>query len=620
MIHLYIDSHPIVLNKDVEISFYVYNPFFERKGDYTYDIDIDLNIKQNARVYHHLNRHNVVNQPLNRKAELFNDSICLFRGTEIILSIEDNVAKIQIVAGNSELNYLSAANKDRIQSLDMGSIPLLDSSIAGNSLYGTVETFDFVCTPVGKQYRTFPSEQGSDNYSSSQAFNALYRPDHERSGDFSLQFLSNTEFRAQPYLAAIVEKVVQAMGYTVLDNVLRSGRFAKVIIVNTADTLDYNKMIPNWYINDFLNAVEEWCNVVFLINRVTKECRIVNVEDYYQNIAETINMAPGVIIDGIDKEYSDDETEGVSYDNVSYNLPDSEWYDYGCLKQNVIDACEVIEFASYTSMVSANIDKAADYNKTRIYHCVAENSDFVLRRRKSGSSGQNWSYFFYPVKYLQAVVDEDSNNSVSFNIVPAPCIPIFIGGVIKNLDQNRTESLQFSGILPIAQDIVSVEETDSDEGLNEYITDGLKEESIPSTMFVAIYRGVQPTLWFSQYTEQQYPLTAAAVVYPMAVATPYVLASWSYNAADGQFQYIYPNVCPQNLSLAPSDLYNQIYSTNAKIDTTRLHKIHFVSEKIMDPRNIFVIHNLQLYCKYLLYKINMKGIQKEVEGVFYPVK
>ena len=100
MTELYIDGQKVLLNDDFMIDFYRYNPFFSKKGDYTYDIDINLNVPENARIYKHIQRPNRMDHPVDRAAVLIFDQMAI-KGTEVILSVENNIVKIQIVAGNS---------------------------------------------------------------------------------------------------------------------------------------------------------------------------------------------------------------------------------------------------------------------------------------------------------------------------------------------------------------------------------------------------------------------------------------------------------------------------------------------------------------------------------------
>ena len=84
------------------------NPLFNRRGDYTYDIDISMRDPYNRAIYKHVNRLTATSKPLNRRARLLADGHVIADGTEVILRLEADTLKIQIVAGNSELNYLTA--------------------------------------------------------------------------------------------------------------------------------------------------------------------------------------------------------------------------------------------------------------------------------------------------------------------------------------------------------------------------------------------------------------------------------------------------------------------------------------------------------------------------------
>ena len=51
MLKLYIDGHPVNISKGTRTDYYEKNPFFTNEGDYTLDIDINLNDPQNAKPY-----------------------------------------------------------------------------------------------------------------------------------------------------------------------------------------------------------------------------------------------------------------------------------------------------------------------------------------------------------------------------------------------------------------------------------------------------------------------------------------------------------------------------------------------------------------------------------------
>lgn len=63
------------------------------------------------------------------------------------MEIDERNAKIQIVSGNSEFNYLIGGDR-YLRDLDLGSVENLTEQTATLSMYRTYETFDYVCTPV----------------------------------------------------------------------------------------------------------------------------------------------------------------------------------------------------------------------------------------------------------------------------------------------------------------------------------------------------------------------------------------------------------------------------------------------------------------------------------------
>jgi hypothetical protein len=67
-------------------------------------------------------------------------------------------------------------------------------------------------------------------------------------------------------------------------------------------------------------------------------------------------------------------------------------------------------------------------------------------------------------------------------------------------------------------------------------------------------------------------------------------------------------------------LYARFYSKNKKVNTKVKYTISFVTDKILDPKTIFVIGNKEYYCNQLKYVIKADGKDKVCEGEFYPVE
>ena len=106
MLQLYIDGDSVNLSKDLQTDYYIKSPFFTNEGDFTLDMDINLGDPQNAKVYSHINRLDRVKRTSRREAVLQDEHGVLLRGREVILETHGEYAKIQIVGGTSELNYV----------------------------------------------------------------------------------------------------------------------------------------------------------------------------------------------------------------------------------------------------------------------------------------------------------------------------------------------------------------------------------------------------------------------------------------------------------------------------------------------------------------------------------
>ena len=147
MIKLLIDGHEAHLAADVSLEIYDRNPFFTSEGQHTLDIELSLSDAQNAWLFSAMHRIDVNSRPKDRQAILYCESGVLISGTEVILEISDRTVKIQIVAGNSEFNYVTGKDK-QLSSLDLGEVTSLTAGISVASMRGSYPEWDYVCAPV----------------------------------------------------------------------------------------------------------------------------------------------------------------------------------------------------------------------------------------------------------------------------------------------------------------------------------------------------------------------------------------------------------------------------------------------------------------------------------------
>lgn len=571
MTRLFIDGKEVALDKDLELEYTSCNPFFTKKGDFTYDLDIDLKCPQNAKIYQHIDRHDTSKCPTNRKAILMSDSRVIIEGTEIILSVESNKAKIQIVGSNSELNYLSG-NGLKVREMDFGTITV-DRNTAKATLEGCFPEYNYVCPPVYTGYET-------DAYTFNNRIN------------LQGEYYADTKISPQPYLLYYVEKIVELLGYTLEENFLRDDkRWCRLYLVNGIDTLEYAKMLPDWTADEFITEIEKFFNCVFIVNRSGKKVRIVDVKSCYANSAyQYINL---ILDESIEKTYDADDDLYINYDNVSFDFPDLRQYKYDCLNQEIIKLCTSREINSHTDF--GQYDKEA-YDKHIIYHTKDYGLDFILVKQDENQLRR------VLVNRFSSIEGPENSDTTSLKLIPAE---IYGGGTLTTLGAEGLFTCAY------ARNTNPMDDTTGDTGLYDMIQNGIPEEEVPDRIYIALYAGKVPL--FSDiapdvyHTYQLFPMTRTDTYYYITTSSALALVKFE----------------DENLTLilkGEKGLYENYYKGGIKVNTTTEYHFSFIPHEHYDPSALFIINNKPYYCKELKYKVEALGLNKVVEGIFYLIE
>ena len=297
------------------------NSFFTKNGEYTYDCTLRLDNQTNRELYgflHRLNKKDAVASK--RSAVLIADGRVYCRGTEVITGWTDDDVTIQIVSGNSELNYF-IGNDLKIEWLDLGEIQgdvaapfRYNGGLASNPTYPTID----YCLPTvynaadGACYNNYLARGkfgdslptivvGSDN---------LWYDEKGR---------ADLDVVAQPFLCALVRRLVLALGYTIGTNHLEETQFKDLFVVNTRKTMKYAEMLSGWTVKDFLEEVENLTGVVFLTDNVSKTVDILQKSQYYAN-PRIIPLQN--VVDEYNLDIDEEGTAEWSNSDISYDLPD----------------------------------------------------------------------------------------------------------------------------------------------------------------------------------------------------------------------------------------------------------------------------------------------------------
>lgn len=603
MIQLFIDNQEVLISQDQSIEVHIQNPLFTKSGEFSYNIDINLKALQNQRLFHHINRLNAMDIITERNACLVVDNRVVCQGQEVIIEMKENSVSIQIVGGNSEINYLGS--KKRIKDLDLGAIQPITAEWALSTLSSNYKNMPGVCCPVMIQYNETPK---ANNVS-------LINKINSNTYD-SQTFDTNTKFILQPYFLTILNKVFSALGWSIETNVLDTDDFAnKLICIHAFDTLNFNEMIPNWTIDDFITEVEKFFNVVIVCNNINKSVSIYRVSDFYSqnSIRNYIDSQDILSLDFSPQiKFDQDDEVFINYENVKYDFPKESYYQYADIDDEILSACQTITVPDYLDLLTY---PQATYNKPVLFYVQNYETYFIQ------NSNVRIDDYRIVQQFAHITQNTDSDDSVTFKICPAEVF----GFELK--PQYGDKQGVAAATLPYARNQIIPEESASEEnGLHQWIQEGYPEgyDSSDNNLYLAYYAGLvkvangsnpeDPT-WFQQENSS----------YPQCVTYPFYKIHFDANSVgDANVAYIYFPIRDKNKTL---DItfnlkywFNNNYSKNEKINTKILYEINFIFKEIPDVTSIFNVSQRDFYCKELILKIENGHLPKYLTGSFYPAE
>lgn len=618
MTGLFIDGYKVMLGEEFRIQLLQENPIFTKNGESTYDIDLDLTDPINAKVYKHCHRVNN-NSPieLHRPAVLVVDNQVVLNGTEIILEITDTMVSIQLVSGESELNYLIGGDK-MINELDLG-----------NGRYD----YDY-SAEGGRNPDGWIPEPGFKN---KYHFAPLYSINHDTDfnfRDFHLYRENNDEIKAsgtgplvrQPYFYHIVNLILNALGYDVKINSIAENAWQYLYIANGRLTSNYNRMLPAWSVNDFFSEVEKLFNLVLIIERDTRDVYLVQRGPFYES-------AKKIYVDEVLDEYSNtiDEESRESYaiGNIGYDVPDDEYFKYQNISPLLLDFCQFETFANWEDI---NADIQSKKKKNIIYTSAESGVQYI-----AATEGEGSSIIYYPKKVntFRPIENnpESPNLDISFKIIPAAMrereffIWLYEGYESRDGPLVRRTKL-YKGVVqmpaittdeyvPYTRDRSSASggsstsnnTADNINDIQEAIEDSLESSSEDTSV---------TDIRLAFFVEEQ-QINAEKIGGGDTVSVPYEIAF-----VDNYFDFEQSEEKKvsdiEKATLKLDDLLGMrgYYQEIKPIDTTQEFHFRFSYHGRVEVKSIFVIKNREFVCKETEVEVTEKGFDPIVEGIFYP--
>jgi len=611
MTELYIDSMPVVLPRSLNIQVIEENPFFTKNGKYTLDITLSLEESENAKIYRHLQRINVIDMiTLNRRAQLIVDNEVVLNGTEVILEHTDSQVKIQLVSGNSELNFLIGGDR-KLRDLDLGKAYIYDDLPGDERVRRIFEDLkqsyperDWQLIPycagegdvniypfnwfihVGNNFTLTPIDMGDGN--------------GEQINPFFVPFASGSI--PQPYLCFIIRKVLESLGYNLTYNAIELHPVLKdLYIVHGISTQEFAKMLPQWTVVEFFTKIEQWLNCEFIINPYEKSVKLMF---NYQADDEETGTVTLEILDEYSTENGNEDDKNVTNANVAYSLDTEDYYKYMYLDRNIRDKAELDRRFQFLELIDFNriveigyqyIFQPTDTNDRFISYLIDEEHN--MRTLKKVDS-------FRPLYNAEGSNEID----IELDIIPAAMKYTYI--VSTEFDLYWLQ-------IPIAgsyDPLLDVDDPDnSDPDNNPVNIQSMVESEASSTadiayskMRLALYSGLKEVEIHTNNSGKTYPINRYPIAYVEALAE-------YFQETNRPYYFGQKDVNPFRLDY----LNSEIYSKSQRIDTTKTYKLQYTDQGRLDITSKFIANNKAFRCVRIERSITIDGFSEIVRGDFY---
>lgn len=576
MTNLYIDGIAVVLPSEFSITVKQENAFFTKNGEYTYDIELSLLVPENAKLYGFLNRLNITERPATkRKAVLVADNRVYLNGTEIITGWTDTKVSIQLVSGNSELNYFIGSD-ELISTLAMKETnPVVNGSVSTDYVKKTYPDVDY------NLMMTYDSLHQVDKNI------WLYRLyNNDVSNPYAGYIVQKEDIQPydyipQPYLCAYMRELLKALGYTLEYNAIEDTPYKSVYIVHVCETYKWNEMLPGWTAKDFLQNIETMFNGSFLIDHRTKKVSFLLNVSYLQKVS---NVHLQNVVDAYTVEVEEEEEADAINSTIKYKLPSTEYYKLRCLP-------DVVKEAAKTKVIDdglfAFFGKPENQVTDTIFDYKSENRKIIYLE------GSGIMSHLEMVDELASLVRENAESELELEFVPAELTEraFYMEGIDPGgfyFGQYYIPSVSVSDDKP--------DETTYDSIHNMVNNLSEKTES-KSNIFLAFFRGLNP-VQIGVMPANSYPLAFIDRFFPTT--------SWPATlSAD------YPT-----FNLVEMEKY--FYSNAYKIDRKNPVKITCYDSNVYPASSVFEIFNRRYLAKEIEYTIGPNGRTTAWTGTFYP--
>lgn len=672
MTTLFLDGKQAVIDEKQTIKFVRENTYFTKSGTYTYDVTLPV-CPENIAIFGHLYRKDVRKAVKTTfTARLNVDNVDILNGTATITNVSDTDVKVQLMGGNSELNFYNKNENRFIDELSLGTwydvagiassdltmrtmAQKIQAAFTSNiSSYGIDLAYKNLCKRLWKEntkdnpvdWVALPCvNENYDVICNNFGIKTYTDNDGTSKRCPAINNLDTVYLSAQPYLVQMIERVFENLGYPVAENCLRDNDFFMHLVIVTANNRSaIARALPHWTVSQFIEEIENLFAVVLFIDESTKKTVIKSRADFFKDNIECV--------DNILEEYSvsiePDETTDIANANIGYaevtdvyDRIDDDIREVAKIDTTYNDVSDLSNgLQSFISKLSQDrggemVSDGLLKHKGTIFKICGRSYIIELYDHidPQGRTYTNHARTITIDEFANLIKVEGKNDlDIELKICPAKSVN---DAVVNFYNADGTVSYTKSCF-----HLVKADNTDPagiDNETNVYIA-GLisgeteKVDTKEDIMSICLYDGGMAKRAETDYNEG-YPSSLLTQVenflfYPAG----YIKDQWQANTYTGggtiqKFAYeslslnidsVYRTIIGHQYTYRT--FYSEVFKHLKKIDTQIKYCIKFVTDKQLKVNSTFIIRNKKFLCEKLEYRVSAKGTEKLVTGYFYEME
>lgn len=611
MVRLTLNNLTAVIKTGFKFKLTQTNPFLSDAGSYTLDVTLPLKgCAQNQMIFGAIHRKemSLINLIGNRyEMRLFAPPINM-DGYAIVTSVNETEVKVQLIAESSNLlveREIPNGQNIYIDKLDLGTMDekngpdeydMFDNISQGNYIYSYY--------PI---YSETDEKMANETY-------VYWLTQYMYYGlKDTKDFPDYTPIRAkQPYLVYVIEKILQALGYTVRDNAIRKNWMRYIFIANAHEDTVLAHLLPHWTVDEFLEEVRNFFGVYIIIDGT--EVDIITKNDLYsEGMADVVSIK-----EAIDERKTninkDDGLKDISSANVAYD------YDYDqmlCLPDEVWENAIIKTFPNERVLSQWSDHTEADKRK----------SEYLMVNEEDGNcyawlKELNGEFSFARVNCMPPLIRNnpyDANTrrdiDIKLRIVPIRMTPQKVMFRHQYKDKNNVSKIYETELwIPMMTTGQSTATVYQDYSINAAINPESEdsEHEIKEKAKVIEVAYNPKTCWIAQFYDWDGTLLNQDIRTPFGVSV--------LKLEDGHYWNLIMEGNNEQLrltqKLSPS-IRNTAMETEYSIDTRCQHVITFLDNGVFPVKSVYNIKGRRYVCMKIEYTINERGLAPLKRGYFY---